>query len=298
MSYSDDSYEPIDDNEVPMEENDDYLPNETIMNRLDNVEEENMSIPIDIDKSDEENNVNPTPEPSTHKAPEEIDTSIYHSSIPEELYKDMTLNRPRNWDDPAWKYAAYATKKSTNETQGIQCLLCGFICTGGIHRIKLHISRYNPSGNKLGVKTCLAAPRYIMDEMRKVLDEKISTKKPPIVDVEMKKKGKGKMTLSIGSSSSSVKKIVDCGKMKVVGPLGLDKNETLHDIVRKRISEGKRQTTIVDHVKKQEKTILDQYAGKFFITSGVPFNVALNDDLAVSTSEFPTLIRKYLHFKF
>lgn len=63
--------------------------------------------------------------------------------------------------------------------------------------------------------------------------------------------------------------------MKVVMPLGLASDETLHDIMRKW-TKPKQQTIIVDNMKKQEKELLDQYERRFLFTNGIPFNVALN----------------------
>ena len=273
MSYSPDrDYEPMD-GEFDLE--DAYPPNETL-----NVEDDQEQPHINLEIPNEQEETPSAPQ----NPPDEIDTSIYHPSIPEELYLDMKKNRPRNWDDPAWKYAAQVPKQKGAVTQGIKCLLCGFVSTGGIHRIKLHIARINPSGHKLGVVGCPNAPMRIREELKQVLEAKIASRKPPIVEVELlsSTKGKGKMTMSGAGSSSSVKKVVDCGKMKVIGPLGLEKDQTLHDIVRSRRSQGQKQTTIADHMKKEEKAIVDQCGGKFFITSGVPFNVSLNADLAVS----------------
>lgn len=80
---------------------------------------------------------------------------------------------------------------------------------------------------------------------------------------------------SVGSTTSTTKEITLCGKTIVVGLLGLKGDETRHDVVRKWRTEPKRQATIKDHMK-EEKELLDQYARRFFITSGITFNVALN----------------------
>lgn len=39
--------------------------------------------------------------------------------------------------------------------------------------------------------------------------------------------------------------------------LGLESDETLHNVVRKRRTEPKQQATIADHMKKQEKQLLE-----------------------------------------
>ena len=218
--------------------------------------------------------------------PEEIDLLIYDPSIDKDLYMDMKKNRPPNWEDPAWKYGAWVGKKEGRTTQPIKCLLCGLITTGGINRLKVHLAHINPQSSRLNVKVCPKVPMKIREEMGKLLLAKTSCKKPPLVDIELLPSDpiKRKMELSGAStrgSSTASKKITQFGKMKVVGPLGLAKDENLHDIIRKRKTEIKRQTTMVDHIKKQEKELFHQYAGRFFFTSGVPFNVALNPELWV-----------------
>lgn len=60
----------------------------------------------DGDEVEEELNINV----DRHSPPEDIDTSIYDPSIDENLYLDMKRNRPPNWDDSTWKYAAYPEK--------------------------------------------------------------------------------------------------------------------------------------------------------------------------------------------
>lgn len=66
-----------------------------------------------------------------------------------------------------------------------------------------------------------------------------------------------------------------------MGPLGLEEGVTLQDIVWMRKTDEKRQTTVVEHVKVQEKKIVEQCGAKFFITSGVAFNIARNMELQV-----------------
>lgn len=110
----------------------------------------------------------------------------------------------------------------------------------------------------LGVKGCSNYPMYVRKELKKVLEVKIASKKPPIIGVEflssMKEKRKEKIVMSgVGSSSSTVKKVVDCGKIKVVCLLGLEKNQTLHDILRKRKRERKQQATIANHMKNNKR---------------------------------------------
>lgn len=53
-----------------------------------------------------------------------------------------------------------------------------------------------------------------------ILMKKIPLKKPSIVDVELLPKDsmRRKMVLSGASSTSSTKKVMDCGKIEVVGP--------------------------------------------------------------------------------
>jgi len=230
------------------------------------------------------------PKPSQ---PEEVDLSIYDPSIDKSLYLDMKKNRPQNWEDPAWKYGAWVEKKEGKNTTPIKCLLCGLETTGGINRLKVHLAHINPQSTRLNVKTCPKVPMSIREEMANLLLSKVSTSnKPPLVDVEMLPSDpiKRKMTLSGASTkgsstpSTATKKITQFGKMKVVGPLGLEKDENLHDIIRKRKTDLQKQTTIVDHMKKQEKELLHQYCGRFFFTSGVPFNVAINPEFLVISS--------------
>jgi len=152
--------------------------------------------------------------------------------------------------------------------------------------VKVHITRVNPNGGKLGVRPCPKASMKIREEILKFFQNKVQSKKPAIVDVEQLPMDptKRKMVVSgTGSTSSTAsKKVMDFGVLKVKGPLGLDKGETLHDIIRKRQTETLRQSTLADHMKKQEKELLHQYGGKFFFTSGIPFNVALNPELWVN----------------
>lgn len=79
-------------------------------------------------------------------------------------------------------------------------------------------------------------------------------KKNLIVDIECLAKDamNRKMVQSnVGlTSSTTTKEVTSCGKMAIVGPLGLKSEETLHGVVRKRKTEAKQQTTIVDHMKK------------------------------------------------
>lgn len=63
---------------------------------------------------------------------------------------------------------------------------------------------------------------YINEELQKVLESIIAIKKPWIIDVKLLPLMKGKKVLSIAKpTSSAAKKMVDCVKLKVVGPLSL-----------------------------------------------------------------------------
>ena len=226
------------------------------------------------------------------------DRSVYDKSIDERLINDLNFQRPQHWDDPTWKYAAYAPEEQHGtRTLPVRCLLCGFLSKGGIYRVKLHISRVSPTGSKLNVKPCPRATMPIREEITAFLLKRATKKPPPIVDVESlpTDKIKRKMVLSgVGSSSSGNKEISSCGKTLVVGPLGLKGDETLDDVIRKRRAEPKRATTIADHMKKQERALVDQYAGRFFISSGVAFNVALNAEFQVIL--FFKYLNSYLNF--
>lgn len=73
-----------------------------------------------------------------------------------------------NWDDLTWKYAAYPPKEQKEKwTMPVRCLLCGFLSTGKIHLVKVHIDQVKPSGGRLGVKEC---PKASMEIWLKILD--------------------------------------------------------------------------------------------------------------------------------
>ena len=248
------------------------------------INEENS--PIDEETSDRTTpNTNENVTETSHVDRLVKDRSVYDKSIEERLITDLNFQRPQHWDDPTWKYAAYAPEEQHGtKTMPVRCLLCGFLSKGGIYRVKLHITRISPTNSKLNVKPCPTATMQIREEISAFLLKKTTKKPTPFVDVERlpTDKIKRKMFLSgVGSTSSGSKEITSCGKTIVVGPLGLKGDETLHDVVRKRRTDPKQQTTITDHMKKQERQLLDQYAGRFFITSGVAFNITLNAELQV-----------------
>lgn len=56
--------------------------------------------------------------------------------------------------------------------------------------------------------------------------------------------------------------------------LGLEDNETVHDVVRKRNTSKSKQSSIEDHMKKE--AIVDDIVAEFFYSSGIPFNVVRN----------------------
>lgn len=69
---------------------------------------------------------------------------------------------------------------------------------------------------------------------------KIPMKKAPIVNIMLLPMDamKRKIALSdAGSTSTATKKVIKTVKIKVEGPLGLESNETLHNVVRKRRTE-------------------------------------------------------------
>lgn len=89
----------------------------------------------------------------------------------------------------------------------VMCLHCGFVSTGGIHRVKLW-DEENSGGD------------------HEHLVEEDPFKEPPVVDVKLLPKDpmKRKMALSDVGSTTSTKKVVDsldCGKIEAGGPLGL-----------------------------------------------------------------------------
>ena len=94
------------------------------------------------------------------------DRSVYDKSIDERLINNLNFQRPQHWDDPTWKYAAYAPEEQHGtRTLPVRCLLCGFLSKGGIYRVKLHISRVSPTGSKLNVKPCPRATMPIREEI-------------------------------------------------------------------------------------------------------------------------------------
>ena len=161
-------------------------------------------------------------------------------------------NRPKS-DDPGWKYGFMEDRTNQNN---VRCLLCAFLCKGGIGRLKSHLM-----GGDKNILKCPNVPKFISKESRdyvtkkKTGSNKCKGKDPmfidetEVVDLEdpnqMKQLKKKLVVSGVVSSFGSA----------TFGLLQLKKEETIYDVIQKKKVE--KQFSIVDHVKKQEKKIVD-----------------------------------------
>lgn len=202
----------------------------------------------------------------------------WHSKTTDEEKNDTKL-RPKS-SDPAWKYAILLKKTDSN---GVKCLFCHWISTGGIGRMKGHFLG--------GDRNCIKCPKttsFVRNEIREYVKEKkikamkgkstyvddddqtdvIFVKENPIDPKKLKRPAvavKKSISSSAGSINSNVK------------ALSLNDGESLVDVVRNR----KKQPLIVECLKKDERLIVDKLVAKAFYSAGIPFNVRNNIDFQV-----------------
>ena len=80
--------------------------------------------------------------------------------------------------DPTWRYC---TSLEGNKNRTI-CNYCGLmIKSGGITRIKFHLSHMDPHSN---TKKCPDVPSEVKQEMKQLLEHKSKTKTKNVVDME------------------------------------------------------------------------------------------------------------------
>lgn len=93
-----------------------------------------------LDKIDEENIEVPQPQVPLVERLMLVDPSVYDKSTDQNLILDMKLNRPKNWDDPTWKYATYAPDEQKDNTSAMSPMRYRFLSRERIQRVKFHIT--------------------------------------------------------------------------------------------------------------------------------------------------------------
>ena len=177
------------------------------------------------------------------KDEDSVNVIPWHSSFSDTIIHSKT-NRPKS-DDPGWKYGFLEDRSCQNN---VRCLLCAFLCKGGIGRLKGHLM-----GGDKNITKCPKVPAFISKEVSDyVRTKKVGIKrkgKEPIlieetevVDLEdpqqMREMKKKLVVAGIVSSSGSA----------AIGPLQLKKDETVYDVIQRRKVD--KQPSIADHVKK------------------------------------------------
>ena len=202
---------------------------------------------------------------------------VWHPKTTEAEKTDKNL-RPKS-NDPTWKYSLLLKKGAPNS---VKCLLCHWISTGGIGRMKGHFLANDPN--------CISCPNvtsFVRQEVRHYVHEKnkrASKGKGKIDDIyepdvvfvkensaDPKKAKRPAVTVkkTIASSSGSINT-----KVKT---LSLNSGESLKDVIKNR----KKQPLIVDKLKKDERLVVDKLMAKAFYSCGIPFNVRNNIDFQV-----------------
>lgn len=143
-----------------MSSSDDYIADE--FQDIPSTDEECEVQPMDsaekiIEVADE-----PIPENSENE--EEIP---WHPEIPRDVIDDKSRRPDSN--DQGWKYGILVDPKKDKYT--VKCLLCGKVSTGGVARLKAHLTGVSMSG-KRNVKICPKATSKIYRELMGCMKEK------------------------------------------------------------------------------------------------------------------------------
>ncbi|XP_059305354.1 uncharacterized protein LOC132056964 [Lycium ferocissimum] len=152
--------------------------------------------------------------------------------------------------DFAWKYAI-----KTPGEKYFKCKFCDQQCIRTINRLKQHLS-----GTHLGMTPCLKVPDEVSEECKKSLQKLKTAKAMPTATLEeMRVAASGNVNMSSEVSSSPTMANLN---PKARGPLD--------DFV----SAQARQATSNSKWKKEERKEVCQRIGRFFFSSGIPFNIA------------------------
>ncbi|XP_059294894.1 uncharacterized protein LOC132047946 [Lycium ferocissimum] len=152
--------------------------------------------------------------------------------------------------DLVWKY----TISNPNEKY-FKCKFCKQQCTGTINRLKHHLA-----GTRKGMKPCPKVPGDVAVECNKVLQElKDSKARRNATREEIRIAATGGSHIGGESGNSSCN---DAISPKLRGPID------------NFVNSQARQATLNSKWKKEERKLVCQQIGRFFFSSGIPFNVA------------------------
>ena len=209
------------------------------------------------------------------KDEDSVNVIPWHSSFSDAIIHSKT-NRPKS-DDPGWKYGFLEDRSCQNN---VRCLLCAFLCKGGIGRLKGHLM-----GGDKNITKCPKVPAFISKEVSDYVrtkkvgikrkgKEPVQIEETEVVDLEdpqqMREMKKKLVVTGIVSSSGSA----------ALGPLQLKKDETVYDVIQRRKVD--KQPSIADHVKKQEKKLVDYIVSGWFYSSAIPFHASTSLDFEAS----------------
>lgn len=159
--------------------------------------------------------------------------------------------------DFAWKYA-----KVDPEKKNFRCAYCNILCTGTINRLKHHLA-----GTRKNMRPCSKVPEDVKKQCNASLLKIMSTKKLQI-DILNDIRDAAVGNTSGGSSVT----YVQTQQVKPRGPMD-----------KFAISEA-RQSVLNTKWKKEERKEVCKLVGRFFFSSGLPFNV-INDPYFVPMCE-------------
>ncbi|XP_075112868.1 uncharacterized protein LOC107826286 isoform X2 [Nicotiana tabacum] len=162
--------------------------------------------------------------------------------------------------DVAWKYSIMIP-----DEKYFRCKFCTQQISGTINRLKQHLA-----GTHKGIKPCPKVPDEVAEECKKALLKLQNVKimrKATLEEMRVVATGSGNMNGESGSSPT-----MSNLPPKARGPLD--------DFV----STQARQATLNSKWKKEERKEVCQRIGRFFFSSGIPFNVA-NDPYYLSMFE-------------
>jgi len=206
-----------------------------------------------------------------------------------EAEKNDTFLRSKS-KDPSWKYSILLMK---NEPNKVLCLLCRWISTGGIGRMKGHLL-----GNDSNCIPCPNVTSFIRKEIREYVQEKkmkvfkgkskvedFGEEQPDVIVVKDKSSDPKKLKRPAVATSSS-------GSINTkVKNLSLNSGVDLRQVIKER----KKQPLIVDKLKKDQRLYVDKLVAKAFYACGIPFNVRNNIHFQVFL--LATLFLEFLKIK-
>lgn len=172
--------------------------------------------------------------------------------------KRKRKNAAGNRSDPGWEHGIEVNKA----LKRVQCKHCKKVYSGGVFRLKHHLA-----GTHIDAEPCLQAPNDVKEKMRALLqsyEEEAEKRRRMVNDIgddieeeasyEMpRRKGKGIMDSFVSNTNP------------------------------------KKQTTLNQLYKKEERDEVCQQVARFFYTSAIPFNV-------VNNPEFPLMCEKIAKF--